>query len=61
MFLTLLNFGVVSVLGRSLNSLASVFNIVHRFVSGDDVGVSTTNADKLISDGFVNVNSERRH
>ena len=60
MFLRLLNFGVVSVLGRCLTSLASVFNIVHTFVCGDDVGASTTNADKLISDVFVNVNSETK-
>ena len=59
-FLRLLNFGVVSVLGRSFTSLASVFNIVHTFVCGDDVGASTTNADKLISDGAVNVNSETK-
>ena len=47
-FLRLLNFGVVSVFGRSLTSLASVFDIVHTFFCGDDVGASTTNADKLI-------------
>ena len=29
-------FMVVSVLGRSFTSLASVFNIVHTFVCGDD-------------------------
>ena len=56
-FLRLLNFGVVSILGRSL---AGVFNIVHTFVCGDDVGASTINASELISDGAVNVNSETK-
>ena len=59
-FLRLLNFGLVSVLGRSFTSLASVFNIVHTFVCGDDVGASATNADELISDGAVNVNPETK-
>ena len=58
MFLRYLNFGVVSILGRSFPSLASVFNIVHTFVCGDDVGASTINANELISDGAVNVSSE---
>ena len=57
-FLRLLNFRVVSILGRSFTSLASVFNIVHTFVCGDDVGASTVNANELISDGAVNVSSE---
>ena len=59
-FLRLLNFGVVSILGRSFTSLASVFNIVDTFVCGDDVGASTINANELISDGTVNVNSETK-
>ena len=57
-FLRLLNFGVVSILGRSFTSLAGVVNIVHTFVCGDNVGASTINANELISDGAVNVNSE---
>ena len=59
-FSRLLNFGVVSILGRSFASLAGVFNIVHTFVCGDDVEASTINANKLISDGAVNVNSETK-
>ena len=59
-FLRLLNFRVVSILGRSFTSLAGVFNIVHTFVCGDDVGSSTINANELISDGAVNVNSETK-
>ena len=59
-FLRLLNFRVVSILGRSFTSLASVFNIVHTFVCGDDVGASTIIANELISDGTVNVNSETK-
>ena len=53
-------FEVVSVLGHSFASLASVINIVHVFVCGDDVGPSTTNANELanIRDGAANVNSE---
>ena len=58
--LRLLNFAVVSVFGRIFTSLASVFNIVHTFVCGDDVGPSITNANELISDGGVNVNSEMK-
>ena len=46
----------MSILGRSFTSLAGVFNIVHTFVCGDDVGASTINANELISDGAVNVN-----
>ena len=57
-FLRLLNFWVVSILGRSFTSLVGVFNIVHTFVYGDDVGTSTINANELISDGAVNVNLE---
>ena len=57
-FLRLLNFGVVSILGRSFTSLAGVFNIVHMFVCGDDVGASTINANE--SDCAVNVNSETK-
>ena len=49
---------VVSVLGRSFTSLASVFNIVHTFVCGDDARPSTTNAKESIPDGAVIVNSE---
>ena len=60
MFLRLLNFGVVSIFGRSFTSLAGVFNIVYTFVCGDDVGASTMNANELISDGAVNVNSETK-
>ena len=48
----------MSILGRSFTSLAGVFYIVHTFVCGDDVGASTINANELISDGAVNVNSE---
>ena len=59
-FLRLLNFGVVSILGYFFTSLAGVFNIVHTFVCGDDVGASTINANELISDGAVNVNSETK-
>ena len=59
-FLRLLNFRVVSILGRSFTSLAGVFDIVHTFVCGADVGSSTINAHKLISDGAVNVNSETK-
>ena len=51
---------VVSVLGCSFTSLASVFNIVHTFVCGDDAGPSTTNANESIPDGTVNVNSETK-
>ena len=51
---------VVSVLGRSFTSLASVFNIVHTFVCGADAGPSTTNANGSIPDGAVNVNSETK-
>ena len=58
MFLRLLNFGVVSILGRSFTSLGGVFNIAHTFVCGDNVGASTISANELISDGAVNVNSE---
>ena len=50
----------VSILGRSFTSLAGVFNIVHTFVCGDDVGASTINANELISDGALNVNSETK-
>ena len=50
----------MSILGRSFTSLAGVFNIVHTFVCGDDVGASTINANELISDGAVNVNSETK-
>ena len=53
-------FMVVSVLCRSFTSLASVFNIVHTFVCGDDAGPSTTNANESIPDGVVNVNSETK-
>ena len=53
-------FMVVSVLGRSFTSLASVFNIVHTFVCGDDGGPSTTNANESIPDGTVNFNSETK-
>ena len=49
-------FIVVSVLCRSFTSLASVFNIVHTFVCGDNAGPSTTNANESIPDGAVNVN-----
>ena len=56
-FLRLLNFGVVSILGRSFTSLVGVFNIVHTFVCGDDVGASTINANELISDDALNVYS----
>ena len=59
-FLRLLNFRVVSILGHSFTSLAGVFNIVHTFVCGDDVGASTINANELISDGAVNVKSETK-
>ena len=59
-FLRLLNFGVVSILGYFFTSLACDFNIVHTFVCGDDVGASTINANELISDGAVNVNSETK-
>ena len=42
-------FGVVSVIsGRFLTSLTSVFNFVHTFVCGDNVGSSTTNPNELI-------------
>ena len=47
-------------MGRSFTSLADVFNIVHTFVCGEDVGALTINANKLISDGAVNVNSETK-
>ena len=57
-FLRLLNFGVVSILGRSFTSLAGVVNIVHTFVCGDNVGASTINANELISDGAVNFGNE---
>ena len=60
MFLKVLNFRVVSILGRSFTSLAGVFNIVHTFVCGDDVGASTINANELVSDDAVNVNSETK-
>ena len=53
-------FMVVSVLGRLFTSLASVLNIVHTFVCGEDAGPSTTNANKSIPDGAVNVNSETK-
>ena len=53
-------FMVVSVLGRSFTSLASVFNIAHTFVCGDDAGPSTTNANESIRDGAVNFNSETK-
>ena len=49
-----------NILGRSFTSLASVFNIVHTFLCGDDVGASTINANELISDGAVNVCSETK-
>ena len=49
--------GVVSVLGRSFTSLASVFNVVQTFVCGEDVGSSVTDANEL-SVGAMNVNSE---
>ena len=50
----------MSILGYFFTSLAGVFNIVHTFVCGDDVGASTINANELISDGAVNVNSETK-
>ena len=46
--------------GSFVPSLASVFNIVHTFVCGDDTGPSTTNANESILDGAVNVNSETK-
>ena len=46
------------ILGCSFIFLASVFNIVHTFVCGDDAGPSTANANESISDGAVNVNPE---
>ena len=46
--------------GSFVPSLASVFNIVHTFVCGDDAGPSTTNANESIPDGAVNVNSETK-
>ena len=45
--------------GSFVPSLASVFNIVHTFVCGDDAGPST-NANESIPDGAVNVNSETK-
>ena len=50
----------MSTLGRSFTSLAGVFNILHTFVCGDDVRASTINANELISDGALNVNSETK-
>ena len=50
----------MSILGRSFTSLAGGFNIVHTLFSGDDVGASTINANELISDDAVNVNSETK-
>ena len=46
--------------GQFVPSLASVFNIVHTFVCGADAGPSTTNANELIPDGAVNVNSDTK-
>ena len=60
MFFKIVKFWGCERFGSFLHLLSERFNIVHTFVCGDDVGASTTNADKLISDGAVNVNSETK-